>query len=283
MEQSGGGHGYPRVGAVTGRACRDQLSVPPDAMPPSRSCQSHFLWLALAAYVSRSTHLRGARLRGSNEQVEAGDGAQTAASCVSEGCRSRAGCARARPVETRSGSTPGACRETRHRCGRRRWSLRVDGSRACDPRRPFEARDQDARYPAAALRGGAQESPRGRDPRACNCPAGRGDLDVVEMSGKPRSSSVRWDAMSSSRGATRRELRAIECLFVARETAFSRFRAGSELNRVNGAAGNRRRSPLFAESLGVALEARRETGGLVDPTLGAHLEAAGYDRRLRAP
>ena len=81
------------------------------------------------------------------------------------------------------------------------------------------------------------------------------------------------------RGATRRELRAIERLFAARERTFSRFREGSELNRVNAAAGQPTlMSSLFAELLAVALEARRETSGLVDPTLGAHLEAAGYDR-----
>ncbi len=81
------------------------------------------------------------------------------------------------------------------------------------------------------------------------------------------------------RGATRRELRAIERLFAARERTFSRFLEGSELSRVNAAAGQPTPvSSVFAELLRVALEARRETSGLVDPTLGAHLEAAGYDR-----
>ncbi len=80
-------------------------------------------------------------------------------------------------------------------------------------------------------------------------------------------------------GATSIEHRAIERLFAARERTFSRFLPGSELNRVNGAAGRPTPvSPLFAELLRIALEARRETTGLVDPTLGAHLEAAGYDR-----
>jgi FAD:protein FMN transferase len=80
------------------------------------------------------------------------------------------------------------------------------------------------------------------------------------------------------RGATRLEQKAIERLFAARETTFSRFSEGSELNRVNAAAGRPTNvSSVFAELLQVALEARRETGGLVDPTLGAHLEAAGYD------
>ena len=81
------------------------------------------------------------------------------------------------------------------------------------------------------------------------------------------------------RGASRGELRAIEHLFAIRERTFSRFLEGSELARVNAGAGQPTPvSSVFAELLRVALEARRETGGLVDPTLGAHLEAAGYDR-----
>jgi thiamine biosynthesis lipoprotein len=80
-------------------------------------------------------------------------------------------------------------------------------------------------------------------------------------------------------GATAREQHAIERLFAAREATFSRFRAGSEMNRVNEAAGRPTRvSPVFAQVLRLALDAQRETGGFVDPRLGAHLEAAGYDR-----
>ncbi len=84
-------------------------------------------------------------------------------------------------------------------------------------------------------------------------------------------------------GARLSERRAIERLFDERERIFSRFRPDSELNRVNSDAG----SPVgvsraFAEMLGVALEAERETCGLVDPTLGAELEAAGYDTDFSA-
>lgn len=79
-------------------------------------------------------------------------------------------------------------------------------------------------------------------------------------------------------GACASEDRAIERLFDERERIFSRFDPDSELSRVNAAAGRPVRvSQVFAEMLGVALEAARETGGLVDPTLGAELEAAGYD------
>ena len=79
-------------------------------------------------------------------------------------------------------------------------------------------------------------------------------------------------------GARASERRAIEGLFDERERIFSRFRPDSELNRVNAHAGRPARvSQAFAEMLRVALEAERETSGLVDPTLGAELEAAGYD------
>jgi FAD:protein FMN transferase len=71
---------------------------------------------------------------------------------------------------------------------------------------------------------------------------------------------------------------AIERLFRERDQIFGRFKPDSELNRVNAAAGRPVRvSQVFAEMLGIALEAARETGGLVDPTLGKELEAAGYD------
>lgn len=80
-------------------------------------------------------------------------------------------------------------------------------------------------------------------------------------------------------GASVPERGAIERLFAERERIFSRFLPGSELNVVNARAGAPTRvSPVFAEMLAVALEVRRESGGLVDPTFGAELEAAGYDR-----
>jgi thiamine biosynthesis lipoprotein len=71
----------------------------------------------------------------------------------------------------------------------------------------------------------------------------------------------------------------IEALFAERERAFSRFRPHSELALVNA---SRRPlvvvSPLFARTLRAALDAAAATDGLVEPTLGAALEAAGYDR-----
>ena len=79
-------------------------------------------------------------------------------------------------------------------------------------------------------------------------------------------------------GATPSEARAVEKLFAERDRVFSRFRPGSELNAVNAAAEAVLVSELFAATLEIALEAAAATGGLVDPTLGAAIVAAGYDR-----
>jgi thiamine biosynthesis lipoprotein len=80
-------------------------------------------------------------------------------------------------------------------------------------------------------------------------------------------------------GATPSELEAIERLFATLDQTFSRFRPDSELNRVNaGAAEFVAASPTFVRVLALALDAARRTDGLVDPTLGAAIEAAGYDR-----
>ncbi|MGE5225932.1 MAG: FAD:protein FMN transferase [Planctomycetaceae bacterium] len=87
-------------------------------------------------------------------------------------------------------------------------------------------------------------------------------------------------------GGTSSEHRAIEDLFAEREQVFSRFRPDSELNRVNASSGSFAMvSPLFAETLRIALAAADETDGLVTPTLGASLEAVGYtrDSALLAP
>jgi thiamine biosynthesis lipoprotein len=82
-------------------------------------------------------------------------------------------------------------------------------------------------------------------------------------------------------GGTRTEHAAIERLFREREEVFSRFVPGSELNRVNDSAGRPVSvSGLFFDTLRVALRVAEETDGLIDPTLGVALEAAGYDRDL---
>lgn len=65
--------------------------------------------------------------------------------------------------------------------------------------------------------------------------------------------------------------------------ACDRFRADSELSRLNAAGGRPRRvSALFAETLARALGVAEATDGAVDPTVGGALIAAGYDRDLEA-
>jgi len=79
-------------------------------------------------------------------------------------------------------------------------------------------------------------------------------------------------------GAAPSELCAVEALFAERDRRFSRFRDDSELNRVNACAAPVLVSEEFASTLDVALQAAAASDGLVDPTLGAAVVAAGYDR-----
>jgi len=80
-------------------------------------------------------------------------------------------------------------------------------------------------------------------------------------------------ALADARAAVERELAAIDL-------AASRFRDDSELSALNAAAGRGpvTVSPLLAQAIGVALRAARISRGAVDPTLGAELARAGYDR-----
>jgi FAD:protein FMN transferase len=61
------------------------------------------------------------------------------------------------------------------------------------------------------------------------------------------------------------------------DQACSRFRTDSELSRLAGRSGTVTVSPLLAVLLAAALEAARQTNGLVTPTLGAALCELGYD------
>ncbi|MFF5294145.1 FAD:protein FMN transferase [Paractinoplanes globisporus] len=67
------------------------------------------------------------------------------------------------------------------------------------------------------------------------------------------------------------------------DAACSRFRADSELRRACRAGGEPVTvSPLLAHLVGAALDAARETGGAVDPTVGGALCGLGYDRDFAA-
>ncbi|MEV4422779.1 FAD:protein FMN transferase [Patulibacter sp. NPDC049589] len=75
---------------------------------------------------------------------------------------------------------------------------------------------------------------------------------------------------------------AVERELVAIDRACSRFRADSELRRLNAAAGTGPQcvGPLLLEAVVVALDAAARTGGAVDPTVGHAMTAIGYDRDL---
>jgi thiamine biosynthesis lipoprotein ApbE len=78
--------------------------------------------------------------------------------------------------------------------------------------------------------------------------------------------------LARARAAVERELARIDA-------ACSRFRGDSDLARVNARPAHAVPvDPLLVEALEVALRAAMLTGGDVDPTLGAALVLAGYDR-----
>ena len=84
------------------------------------------------------------------------------------------------------------------------------------------------------------------------------------------------DGLDRARRLLKEELSAIDA-------ACSRFRADSELSRVNRAGGRSTHvSELFLEAVAVALDAARATDGLVDPTIGRALRSIGYDRDFAA-
>jgi thiamine biosynthesis lipoprotein len=63
----------------------------------------------------------------------------------------------------------------------------------------------------------------------------------------------------------------------------SRFRDDSDLTRANRSAGSWTRvDPMLAAAVSAAVRAAEQTGGLVDPTMGLSLAAAGYDRDFDA-
>ena len=66
------------------------------------------------------------------------------------------------------------------------------------------------------------------------------------------------------------------------DTACNRFWPDSELRRACRSGRSVPVSPLLAELVGAALDAARQTGGDVDPTVGAALCGLGYDRDLAA-
>ena len=88
--------------------------------------------------------------------------------------------------------------------------------------------------------------------------------------------AVRRDRLVAAKAAADRVTAAID-------QSCSRFREDSELSAVHRQRGRDVTvSPLLARTLRVALRAARLTDGLVDPTVGAALRAAGYDADFRS-
>ena len=91
-----------------------------------------------------------------------------------------------------------------------------------------------------------------------------------------RVAAVLPDRLSTAKRAADRVVSAID-------QTCSRFRENSELSALHRQPGREVSiSPLLARALGVSLRAARLTGGLVDPTVGTAVKAAGYDRDFAA-
>jgi thiamine biosynthesis lipoprotein ApbE len=83
---------------------------------------------------------------------------------------------------------------------------------------------------------------------------------------------TRPDELAAAKDAADRVIKAID-------DAASRFRADSELSRVNREPGRQVHiSALLAQALAAGLKGARLTNGAVDPTVGAAVRLAGYDR-----
>jgi FAD:protein FMN transferase len=91
------------------------------------------------------------------------------------------------------------------------------------------------------------------------------------------------DALAADDGHGLAQARAIlERQLGELDRACSRFREDSELMRANARAGRAVRvDPLLIEAIELALRAAELTDGDVDPTVGAALVLAGYDRDMR--
>jgi FAD:protein FMN transferase len=98
--------------------------------------------------------------------------------------------------------------------------------------------------------------------------------------------SVSFDALGSMAvvavsdpAALQRARRSVETVVSDFDRACSRFRADSELCRLNRAAGQAVDvSPLLLDAVSASIRAARLTDGDVDPTVGQALIALGYDR-----
>jgi thiamine biosynthesis lipoprotein len=101
--------------------------------------------------------------------------------------------------------------------------------------------------------------------------------------------TAQWEALGTSvvlkvtdAPALRQGCAIVEADLARIDAACSRFRADSDLSRVNAAAGRTVTvDPLLIEALELGLWAAAVTDGDVDPALGSALQVAGYDRDWR--
>ncbi len=150
------------------------------------------------------------------------------------------------------------------------------------------------------MRGAERARARGAQPSAgspepLDTPGKLAAPDAQRVAGSPSHASLatplptaRWRALGTGVvvrvAGTTADLWAAEALVAeqldAIDRACSRFREDSELSRVNATAGGPPQavSGLFVGALEVALRAAELTDGDVDPTVGAALVLAGYDR-----
>ena len=76
---------------------------------------------------------------------------------------------------------------------------------------------------------------------------------------------------------------AVDEVITAIDRAASRFRADSELSRLNASPGRAvKLSPLLAQAIAAALRGAELTDGAVDPTVGSAVRLAGYDTDFAA-
>jgi FAD:protein FMN transferase len=111
-------------------------------------------------------------------------------------------------------------------------------------------------------------------------------MSPATIAGRDELVVLTWEALGTSavvqitdRDSSARAREVVEHELDAIDLACSRFRADSELSRVNSCAGRPVEvDPLLIGALRVALRAAELTDGDVDPTLGRALILAGYDR-----
>ena len=118
------------------------------------------------------------------------------------------------------------------------------------------------------------------------------DSQQIHISATSNAATVPWmlrytaafDAIGVTNSVTVTDAEALPLAFelarshlVALDEACSRFRADSELVRLNTCA-TATVSPLLLAAIETALDAARKSDGLVDPTVGASIRALGYDR-----